>query len=60
MKYYCLGTNLWFVCSAKNKREARKMALEEFGSGNIQEIRPASDEEIKQYIEEKGENVLDG
>lgn len=51
--YYVKGLG-WFVCRAKNKRIARKAGVEEFGSGNINEVREATKGEVESYLFQKG------
>lgn len=55
--YYVEGTG-WFVVSARNKREARSVGVDEFGRGNVRFVREASQDEVEDFVSQKGKDAL--
>jgi len=43
---------------AKNKKRARSVGVEQYGSGMVRCVRDATEDETKRYISEKGEAAM--
>ena len=52
--FYCGADSYWFICKGRSYADARSIAREEFGAENVREIRLATDDEIKDYMKQKG------
>ena len=43
----------WFVVRCKTKRQARTVAVEEFGRGRVKSVREATQEDVDAYLRAK-------
>lgn len=57
MNYYVEGAG-WFVVSAKNKRRAKSVGVNEFGRNNVRCVRKATPKEVAEFTAIKGINAL--
>jgi hypothetical protein len=47
---YYVAAGQWFVVRCRNKKRARTLGVDEFGRGNVSEVRPATKEECAEYV----------
>lgn len=47
--YFCDYYGGWFVCFARNIREAKRTGNMEFGSSSMKQVRKATSEEVEEY-----------
>ncbi len=59
MIYYVESSSGWFCTRATTARLARREGVSEFGRGNVDVVRKATDWEIAAYIELKSEAALE-
>ena len=55
--FYVEGSG-WFVTRVKNKREAHKEGILEYGRGRVSIVREATRDEVKVFVAQKGEQAL--
>lgn len=54
-KYYYVDCySGWMVVHARNKRVARTQGVQEFGRGQVKDVRVATDEEVEYFEKVKG------
>lgn len=58
VKYFVESNAGWFVVETKTKRQARSVGVKEFGRGSMRQVRQATESEIKEFINIKGEMAI--
>jgi len=58
-KYYVKSMQGWFVVNCQNKGQAKSEGIFEYGRGNVQEVRLATQHEIETFVSNKGERALE-
>lgn len=56
--YYVTSFAQWFVVQAATKRRAKSVGVEEWGRGAVHKVRIATQDEIENYIANKGKVAM--
>lgn len=57
--YFVELGNSWMVVRAHNKQEVKSSIVREYGRGHIRELRRATLNDVRRYLDQKGEDSIE-